>query len=65
MNVPRDAHIAPWRHMPGTTRSREIERNYIRQKPLEDQVIAASKGNHGGRPNARSPQLYENRAWTC
>ncbi|MFE9972187.1 recombinase family protein [Streptomyces hirsutus] len=28
----------------------QIERNYIREKTLEDQVIAASKGNHGGRP---------------
>ncbi|MFJ4526415.1 recombinase family protein [Streptomyces sp. NPDC088810] len=28
----------------------QIERNYIRDKTLEGQVIAASKGNHGGRP---------------
>lgn len=28
----------------------QIERNYIRAKTLEGQVIAASKGNHGGRP---------------
>ncbi|WP_411107264.1 recombinase family protein [Streptomyces sp. cmx-4-9] len=28
----------------------QIERNYIREKTLEGQVIAASKGNHGGRP---------------
>ncbi|MFF3850575.1 hypothetical protein [Streptomyces sp. NPDC002328] len=28
----------------------QIERNYIREKALEGQVIAASKGNHGGRP---------------
>lgn len=27
----------------------QIERNYIREKTLEGQVIAASKGNHGGR----------------
>ncbi|MFG3283297.1 recombinase family protein [Streptomyces sp. NPDC048111] len=30
--------------------ARQIERNYIREKTLEGQVIAASKGNHGGRP---------------
>ncbi|MFH9656221.1 recombinase family protein [Streptomyces anulatus] len=30
----------------------QIERNYIREKTLEGQVIAASKGNHGGRPKA-------------
>lgn len=30
----------------------QIERNYIREKPLEGQVTAASKGNHGGRPKA-------------
>lgn len=28
----------------------QIERNYIREKALEGQVIAAAKGNHGGRP---------------
>lgn len=28
----------------------QIERDYIREKTLEGQVIAASKGNHGGRP---------------
>ncbi|MFE2288643.1 hypothetical protein ACFXDJ_31310 [Streptomyces sp. NPDC059443] len=28
----------------------QIERNYIREKTLEGQVIAASKGNHGGWP---------------
>jgi len=28
----------------------QTERNYIREKTLEGQVIAASKGNHGGRP---------------
>ncbi|MFC9622769.1 recombinase family protein [Streptomyces sp. NPDC056930] len=28
----------------------QIERNYVREKTLEGQVIAASKGNHGGRP---------------
>jgi len=28
----------------------QIERNYIREKTLEGQVVAASKGNHGGRP---------------
>ncbi|MFJ7242625.1 recombinase family protein [Streptomyces olivaceus] len=28
----------------------QIERNYMREKTLEGQVIAASKGNHGGRP---------------
>jgi DNA invertase Pin-like site-specific DNA recombinase len=28
----------------------QIEHNYIREKTLEGQVIAASKGNHGGRP---------------
>ncbi|AQW48296.1 hypothetical protein SHXM_01759 [Streptomyces hygroscopicus] len=28
----------------------QIERSYIREKTLEGQVIAASKGNHGGRP---------------
>ncbi|WSU70989.1 hypothetical protein OG596_24415 [Streptomyces sp. NBC_01102] len=30
----------------------QIERNHIREKTLEGQVIAASKGNHGGRPKA-------------
>ncbi|MFI8345251.1 hypothetical protein ACIF8W_35060 [Streptomyces sp. NPDC085639] len=30
----------------------QLERNYIREKTLEGQVIAASKGNHGGRPKA-------------
>jgi hypothetical protein len=30
----------------------QIERNYIREKTLEGQVIAAAKGNHGGRPKA-------------
>ncbi|MFG2895190.1 recombinase family protein [Streptomyces sp. NPDC048248] len=28
----------------------QIERNYIREKTLEGQVLAASKGNHCGRP---------------
>ena len=28
----------------------QIERNYIREKTLEGQIIAATKGNHGGRP---------------
>jgi DNA invertase Pin-like site-specific DNA recombinase len=28
----------------------QIERNYIRENTLEGQVIAAAKGNHGGRP---------------
>lgn len=28
----------------------QIERNHIREKTLEGQVIAAAKGNHGGRP---------------
>ncbi|GAA2626702.1 hypothetical protein GCM10009863_46960 [Streptomyces axinellae] len=28
----------------------QIERNYIREKTLEGQVVAASKGNHGGTP---------------
>lgn len=28
----------------------QIERNYIREKTLEGQVLAVSKGNHGGRP---------------
>ncbi len=28
----------------------QIERNYIREKTLEGQVIAVAKGNHGGRP---------------
>ncbi len=28
----------------------QIERNYIREKTLEGQVLAAPKGNHGGRP---------------
>jgi DNA invertase Pin-like site-specific DNA recombinase len=28
----------------------QIERNYIREKTLEGQLIAASKGNHGGPP---------------
>jgi DNA invertase Pin-like site-specific DNA recombinase len=26
----------------------QIERNYIREKTIEGQVIAAAKGNHGG-----------------
>jgi len=30
----------------------QIERGYLREKTLEGQVIAASKGNHGGRPKA-------------
>lgn len=29
--------------------SGQIERNYIREKALEGQAIAASTGNHGGR----------------
>jgi DNA invertase Pin-like site-specific DNA recombinase len=28
----------------------QLDRNYIREKTLEGQVIAADKGNHGGRP---------------
>lgn len=28
----------------------QLDRNYIREKTLEGQVTAASKGNHGGRP---------------
>ncbi|GGN88165.1 hypothetical protein GCM10010112_71390 [Actinoplanes lobatus] len=28
----------------------QIERDYIREKTLEGQIIAAAKGNHGGRP---------------
>jgi DNA invertase Pin-like site-specific DNA recombinase len=28
----------------------QIERNYIREKTLEGQLAAATKGNHGGRP---------------
>ncbi|MFJ8745607.1 hypothetical protein ACIRL2_40385 [Embleya sp. NPDC127516] len=28
----------------------QIERNYIREKTLEGQVVAAAKGNHRGRP---------------
>jgi DNA invertase Pin-like site-specific DNA recombinase len=28
----------------------ELDRNYIREKTLEDQQAAAAKGNHGGRP---------------
>ncbi|MEU2674101.1 recombinase family protein [Streptomyces sp. NPDC007164] len=28
----------------------QIERNRIREEPLEGQVIAVSQGNHGGRP---------------
>jgi hypothetical protein len=28
----------------------QAERNYIQEKPLEGQVIAAAKGNHGSRP---------------
>lgn len=28
----------------------QLDRNYIREKALESQVTAASKGNHGGRP---------------
>jgi len=28
----------------------QTERNYIREKALEGQTLAASKGNHGGRP---------------
>lgn len=30
----------------------QIERNHMREKTLESQVIAAAKGNHGGRPKA-------------
>ncbi|MFE9222608.1 recombinase family protein [Streptomyces lavendulae] len=30
----------------------QLDRNYIREKTLEGQVIAASNGNHGGRPKA-------------
>ncbi|WP_433258938.1 recombinase family protein [Streptosporangium sp. CA-135522] len=30
----------------------QTERTYIREKTLEGQVIAAAKGNHGGRPKA-------------
>ncbi|MFD7667483.1 recombinase family protein [Streptomyces sp. NPDC059788] len=28
----------------------QLDRNYIREKPLEGQAVAAAKGNHGGRP---------------
>ncbi|MFD8612228.1 recombinase family protein [Streptomyces sp. NPDC059631] len=28
----------------------QLDRNYIREKPLDGQVAAAAKGNHGGRP---------------
>ena len=28
----------------------QLERDYIREKTLEGQIIAAAKGNHGGRP---------------
>ncbi len=28
----------------------QLDRNYIREKTLEGQQVAASKGNHGGRP---------------
>jgi hypothetical protein len=35
----------------------QIERNYIREKTLEGQVIAASKGNHGGRPKVIDDML--------
>ncbi|MFF0598730.1 recombinase family protein [Streptomyces antibioticus] len=30
----------------------QFDRNYIREKTLERQVAAATKGNHGGRPKA-------------
>ncbi len=35
----------------------QIERNHIREKTLEGQVIAASKGNHGGRPKGIDDML--------
>lgn len=35
----------------------QIERNYIREKTLEGQVIAASKGNHGGRPKVTDDDM--------
>ena len=28
----------------------QLDRNYIREKTLEGQAVAAAKGNHGGRP---------------
>jgi DNA invertase Pin-like site-specific DNA recombinase len=28
----------------------QADRNYIREKTLEGQAVAAAKGNHGGRP---------------
>jgi hypothetical protein len=31
--------------------------NYIREKTLEGQVIAAAKGNHGGRPKVIDDSL--------
>jgi DNA invertase Pin-like site-specific DNA recombinase len=30
----------------------QLDRNYIREKTLEGQQVAASKGNHGGRPKS-------------
>lgn len=36
----------------------QIERNYIREKTLECQVIAASKGNHGGRPKVIDDDMF-------
>ena len=35
----------------------QTARNYIREKPLEGQVIAAAKGNHGGRPKVIDDDL--------
>ncbi|MDX2733449.1 hypothetical protein [Streptomyces sp. PA03-2a] len=35
----------------------KIERNYIRKKTLEGQVVAASKGNHGGRPKVMDDDM--------
>ncbi|WEH43432.1 recombinase family protein [Streptomyces sp. AM 2-1-1] len=35
----------------------QIERNYIREKTLEGQVIAASKGNRGGRPKVMDDDM--------
>jgi DNA invertase Pin-like site-specific DNA recombinase len=35
----------------------QFERDYIREKTLEGQVIAAAKGNHGGRSTPVLPRL--------
>ncbi|MEU7834758.1 MULTISPECIES: hypothetical protein [unclassified Nonomuraea] len=41
----------------------QIERNYIREKTLEGQVIAASKGNHGGRPKVIDDDMADHTRW--